>query len=198
MHINARAAFSLSRSGTRLRTDTGDRHIEDLQVGDRLLCMDGAFHSIRWTGRRKVNAVGDLAPVHIRAGTFSNRRDLMFTPAHRIRISNLWAEMVFGTASVLVAVQDLLSVPGVSRAPDQVVDCHHVLLDTHQMVLSDGLWSETLNPTQSIDTLDRRALSEVLSTFPVLESGVQGHTQPGLPTLSPLEVTDLLKLITRQ
>ncbi|MEM9780232.1 MAG: Hint domain-containing protein [Pseudomonadota bacterium] len=183
--------------GTALRTDRGDRPVEDLQPGDRVLCMDGSFHEIRWVGQRQIDARGTYAPIQIDAGTFGNRNALRFSPAHRIRVANLWAEMLFGTPAVLVAVQDLLSVPGVRRVPCPVVDYYHILLDDHQMVLSEGLWSETLNPMQAIDTLDRRALSEVLALFPALDAASPTEIPPVLPTLSPMEVTHLLKLITR-
>ena len=60
--------------------------IEDLTVGDRVLTRNDGPQQVRWVGQTTVRAVGDFAPICIRAGALNNDRDLIVSPDHRLFI----------------------------------------------------------------------------------------------------------------
>ena len=61
------ACVSFSR-GTNITMSSGaQRPIEDLQIGDKVLTRDDGGQEIRWIGQHTVRAVGDFAPIVIKA-----------------------------------------------------------------------------------------------------------------------------------
>lgn len=164
-------------------TETGERLVEDLQVGDWVWTADHGFQPIRWRGTREVSA-RDLAknpklrPVCIRANALgSNRpeRDLTVSPQHRILLRSAIAQRMFSADELLVAAKDLTGVPGIEQVQD--VDCVtyiHLLFDQHEVLLSNGAETESLYPgPQALISLGEAA-QEVFELFPAL----QGMTTP--------------------
>jgi hypothetical protein len=51
----------------------------------------------------------------------------------------------------------------------------HILFDQHEIVLSDGLWTESFQPgVRTLNGLDAAARREVLELFPELASSDKG------------------------
>ncbi|MEM8788793.1 MAG: Hint domain-containing protein [Pseudomonadota bacterium] len=179
-------------AGTPILTLVGDLPVEEIRRGDRVLCQDGCFHEVLWTGHIRVDGRGDFAPVRFRNGALGNRQDVSFSPAHRVRIADWKAEILFGHQQVLAAARDLVGMPGVERVPQRWVDYHHILLEDHQMVASAGLWTETLHPYGALETLDSAARAEVLALFPELtDDATAAPRRLRHPALNAAEVSRL-------
>lgn len=165
-------------AGTRIMTDKGTVPVEDLAPGDLVLTRDNGMQPLRWVGKR-VLTPGDLArrpelqPVRIGAGALGEagpERSMLLSPQHRVLIEGARAEMYFGETEVLVPAKHLLGLAEVTRAlPEDGVTYVHILFDRHEIVLSDGLWTESFQPAErTISALDKAARDEVLALFPEL------------------------------
>ena len=73
--------------GTNITMSSGARRpIEELQIGDKVLMRDDGGQIIRWIGQHTLRAVGDFAPIVIKAGTLNNTNDLTLSPDHHLFI----------------------------------------------------------------------------------------------------------------
>jgi hypothetical protein len=114
-----------------------------------------------------------LRPITFAAGALGAgmpRRDLTVSPQHRMLVQSVAAEMHFGEAEVLVPARHFLGRPGVTaRMPEAGVTYVHLLLDTHEILLSEGAWSESFQPGEHVvGRLDAETRAEVLALFPEL------------------------------
>lgn len=84
-------------------------------------------------------------------------------------IEGPWAEMLFGDPEVLVAAAHLVGRQGVDQPVVRGVTYIHLMLDRHEVLLSDGLWSESFQPAaRMVDAMDRDRAAEILALFPDL------------------------------
>lgn len=170
-HLDLGAQVVCFTSGTMIGTPTGERRIEDLEVGDEVITADHGAQPIRWVGATTVAAKDDLAPIVISAGTLGNSRDLIVSPQHAVMLSDWRAELFFGQEAVLVRAQDLLCLDGVYRKIGGVVTYCHILLDAHQLVETYGIWSETLYPgSVAMGAVPEAAQEEIRQLFPDLNA----------------------------
>ncbi|WP_126976479.1 Hint domain-containing protein [Frigidibacter oleivorans] len=176
-------------AGTLIRVPGGERPVEALRPGDLVLTRDDGPQPLRWIGRRRVAAEGDLAPVHIAAGTFGPHRDLTVSPLHRILLRDARAQLLFGEDEVLVAARDLVDGRAVRRLPGGTVDYVHLLFDRHQIVLSEGLPSESFLPGPVMArSLEAEVLAEIVAVFPELDPATgAGYGPSARRTLRPFE-----------
>ena len=89
--------------GTMIVTDKGEKPVEKLVAGDKVLTKDNGLQELRWIGSRTVPAKGNLAPIMIKAGAMANDRDLMVSPQHRMVVEGWKSELLFGEREVLAA-----------------------------------------------------------------------------------------------
>ncbi len=166
-------------AGTLIATPDGDRRAETLVPGDMVMTKDEGAQPLRWIGSRSVAAEGDFAPIHIRANTLGQHRDLLVSPLHRVLIKDNLAELLFGEAEVLVAARDLLNDHSISRREGGEVTYVHLLFDRHQVVFSEGLETESFLPgPQTADSFEAEVVEEIYSIFPELDP----ETGAGYPT----------------
>ncbi len=157
-------------AGTMILTRDGERAVETLTPGDLVITKDDGAQPLRWIGRRRVAATGDLAPIRIEAGTFGSHRTLLVSPQHRILIRDGLAELLFGEGEVLVAAKDLVNDRSVRRIEGGSVDYVHILFDRHQVVLSEGLETESFLPGPQIThSFEPAAIAEICRIFPELD-----------------------------
>lgn len=163
-------------AGTRIATPKGDVPVEDLQLGDMVLTQDDGPQPLRWSGTREVAAIGDFAPILIRAGTFGAHDDVQVSPLHRILIRDSLAELLFGDAEVLVAAKDLINDHSVTRLTGGSVTYVHLMFDRHQVVFSEGLATESFLPgPQTVKSMEAKIVDEICTIFPELDP----HTGTG-------------------
>ncbi|KEJ88341.1 hypothetical protein DSW25_14665 [Sulfitobacter donghicola DSW-25 = KCTC 12864 = JCM 14565] len=173
--------------GTRIATPRGEVAIEDLTVGDRVITRDNGLQVIRWVGTRTLSAdeLGSalhLCPVKISQGALGNdlpERDLMVSPNHRILVANDKSALYFEESEVLVAAKHLTGLPGVSVVEGAETTYIHLMFDQHEVILSDGAWSESFQPgVQSLAGVGNAQRLELLEIFPHLKthSGVESYS----------------------
>ncbi|MFZ1479455.1 MAG: Hint domain-containing protein [Paracoccaceae bacterium] len=182
-------------AGTLIRTPQGDVPIETLAPGDMVLTLDDGPQPLRWIGSRVVQARGGLAPICIRAGTFGDHGKLLVSPQHRILLRDSLAELMFGEAEVLVAAKDLVNDRSVRRVTGGDVEYIHLLFDRHQIVMSEGLATESFHPgPQTMGDFPEETLEELTALFPALdpETG-EGYGPAARRSLKSFEARALIR-----
>lgn len=164
--------------GTLIRTAKGERPIETLQCGDLVETLDQGLRHIHWIGKKRVaaddlDAHPNLKPVLIRPGALgpdTPDRNLVLSPQHRVLLRNNIAQELFGDSELLVAVKHLLSLPGIRVVtPKDGITYWHILFDRHQIVMSNGAWTESLfTGPYAMSCLSEEARREILGLFPQL------------------------------
>jgi Ca2+-binding RTX toxin-like protein len=173
--------------GIRILTDRGDVAVENLVTGDLVVTRDHGLQPIRWIGRRLLSAQAlhanpALRPVRIAKGALGADgpdRVMLVSPQHRLLIESSMAELHFGEAEVLVPARHLVGLCDIAEVlPPDGVTYIHILFDAHEIVRSDGIWTESFQPTlATLNALEEAARDEVLTIFPELGLGVA--TFPG-------------------
>ena len=182
--------------GTLIDTETGPVPVEELRIGDRVCTLDGPARPVRWIGCRHVPAAElaadpSLRPVRIAAGAFGPGqpgRDLTVSPQHRILLDDWRAELFFGAAQVLVPAKGLvndLTIRIDHAAPG--VDYFHVLFDRHEIMLTEGLPTESFHPGDyALRELGEETRAELFKLFPELVDGI-GAPETARMVLRPWE-----------
>ncbi len=170
--------FPCFNRGTLIETKSGPCPIEDLRVGDMVRTRNGAFRPIRWIGRRafssaELRANPKLRPIRICKGALGQghpKRDLWVSRQHRMLVSSVIAERMFGEPEVLLPAIRLIGCPGVSIDEDiESVEYFHLLLDSHEILFAEGAPSESLlTGPEALRSLGPEALEEIRTIFPDL------------------------------
>lgn len=164
------AGITCFARGTLIATLKGEKPVEQLRVGDKVITRDIGATPIKWIGRRTVPAVGNLAPIMIEAGALGNHTDLIVSPQHRMFLSDANAELFFGENHVLIPAKHMVNGSSIYRLEGGKVEYWHMMFDTHQIVYSNGTMSESFHPgEQAMSMLDEGAREEILSIFPDLK-----------------------------
>lgn len=161
-------------SGTLISTQHGLLDIAQLSVGDKVITMDRGYQPIRWIGKSKVKATGNLAPIKILTGTLGHgmpTRDLRVSPQHRILMRSRIARRMFNSAEVLIPAKKLLDLPGVSvDTSEEYVTYWHILFDRHEIVYSEGAATESFyTGKQAMKSVGQEAREEIMELFPELK-----------------------------
>jgi hypothetical protein len=128
-------------AGTCIMTDKGEVAVEELSIGDRVVTLSGSARPIKWIGQRAyagLFAYGNPAilPVCFKAGSLGDgtpKRDLWVSPDHAMFIDG-----------ILIPAEDLVNGDGIVQADAvEEVRYFHVELDSHDVLLAEGAWSET-------------------------------------------------------
>ncbi|KPA22774.1 hypothetical protein shim_10620 [Shimia sp. SK013] len=154
--------------GTLIRTSDGDIPVEQLRKGMLLQTLDNGLQPIEWIGSSRMEPQLDSLPIRIKSGVLDNDRDLVVSPQHRVLLTGARAELMFGSDEVLVKAKHLVNERDVLRCPtDQTITYFHILLPQHELVFSEGQWSESFMPgpmtRHSFDPLANRGLRMVMS-----------------------------------
>lgn len=189
-------------AGTRIRTPSGDRAVETLRPGDRVITRDHGTQRLIWVGGARLSArrlarSPQSQPIRIRAHAFGPNqpeRDMLVSPQHRILLRSPKAEFFFGDGEVLAAAQHLIDAPWVTRAWDvQAVSYHHLLFDRHEIVYADGLETESYQPGPGtlahLPAADQGFLTQL---YPELARGLPVNRPTARLHLRPWEVTMLM------
>ncbi|PKP85342.1 MAG: hypothetical protein CVT80_03130 [Alphaproteobacteria bacterium HGW-Alphaproteobacteria-2] len=163
--------------GTRIGTPSGEKPVEDLRPGDRVITRDHGVQTVRWVGARTLSRTElalapDLRAVRIRAGALGHglpERDMLVSPNHRMLVMSERTRLFFDEAEVLVAAKHLADGDGIAQVETAGVTYIHVMFDHHEVILADGAWSESFQPGDwSLRGLEREQRAELLDLFPEL------------------------------
>ena len=149
-------------AGTLIATPDGERKVEDLRIGDRILTACGAVVLVKWVGRQTVHRLFTPAerfrPVRIRAGALAEgvpHADLVVTADHGIMIGEIMVNagaLVNGTSIVRVPLEELA----------ERVTYWHVETEGHAVILAAGAPAETYIDHASRRLFDNFAEYEAL------------------------------------
>lgn len=165
---------------TLITTDRGEVAVGDLRAGDMVLTRDHGYRPILWAGRldlsaEEVAAHPRLAALRIARDALGPGRpsaDLVVSPQHRLLFCDARAELRFGAPEVLVPAIHLSGFPGVTREPPGAVSYVHLLFDRHEVIRSNGTWSESFQPAPgTIAGMAGRPRRDLLALFPKAATG---------------------------
>ncbi len=133
--------FACFAAGTLIATPYGPVPVEQLTEGDAVRVVSGAARQVKWVGRRHLDLrrfadAHRVHPIRILAGAFGDGlpgRDLVLSPDHALFIDGR-----------LIAVRMLVNGMTVVRETEcQSVTYYHIELDSHDVLLAEGLPAET-------------------------------------------------------
>ncbi|GGX54198.1 hypothetical protein GCM10007385_23000 [Tateyamaria omphalii] len=163
--------------GTQLLTKSGQISVEDIKVGDLIVTRDNGYQKVRWIGCKSFSRFDilenpHLAPIRIRAGALgpnNPENDLLVSPQHRLLLSGPNAELMYGSSEVLAPAKSLVTDQSAEVCEPDAVRYYHILFDQHEIVNSEGAWTESFHPGSfGLGILDEKPRSELLEVFPEL------------------------------
>ncbi len=137
-------------AGTPITTDKGDLPIEFLQPGDFILTKDDNFVPLRAIGSYSVSRWDmvrqpELRPIVFPIGSIGNEAELRFCGMHRVFLTSVFADMIFGTPDVLAPARSCVGHRGIYEdARKKPPQYYQLLLDRHELIGSANAWSESL------------------------------------------------------
>ena len=158
--------------GTLIATDKGLRAAEVLRRGDRIVTRDNGLRRIKWTGTRsftydEIGQTDALQPVLVRKDAFGEgypNRDMIVSPSHRFLVG---INASRDDNEALIAASDLVDGHRVKPANMLGVSYIHFLCHAHEVVLANGVWTESFHPDDQImGALAKDQRAEILSLFP--------------------------------
>lgn len=161
--------------GTRIATPTGEKPVETLKAGDPVLTRDSGVRPVRWIGRRRIGweeirRRNHIKPVLIQQGALGPgmpAEDLRISPNHRILVDTDPA--LGGSAEALCAARHLVNGEDILAIEPMGVTYYHLLFDRHELILSNGAWSESFQPTNYVlQIVGNEQRAEILELFPEL------------------------------
>ncbi len=160
--------FACFVGGTLIEADDGPRAVETLKPGDMIRTLDNGLQPLVYLASTKVRAVGALAPVRFAAGAIGNWRDLYVSQQHRMIVSGWRTQLYFGESEVFVPAKQMVNDTDIRIIEGGRATYHHLLFARHEVVLSEGIWSESYFPDAELGEDARAAHDEALMMFPDL------------------------------
>lgn len=186
-------------AGVRIRTPDGSIAVEDITAGTRLWTHEGPPLVVQWTGVNTIDGTGENAPVRFEKGAFGATDAFAVSPLHKILVSGLEVELLFGLSSGLASAKTLVGRPGVSSLPCQTVTYHHFMFDRHAIVSAYGVLMESFYPgATAIKALAPLARAELQHRFPHFFHPGQCTWPTAAPVLVRHEVEALQQFCRRQ
>ncbi|MEL6958823.1 MAG: Ig-like domain-containing protein [Pseudomonadota bacterium] len=172
--------------GTTIATPRGERLVEELREGDRIITRDNGIQEIRWVGRKEMSgkalvANPHLKPILIKAGALGNglpERDMLVSPNHRCLVASEKTQLYFEEREVLAAAKHLVGAEGIHELDVMGTAYIHFMFDRHEVVLSNGAWTESFQPGDySLKGIGNGQRNEIFELFPELQTkqGIEGY-----------------------
>jgi len=132
--------------GTLIRTPRGQKKIEKLKIGDKVITASGVARPIKWIGRRSysgrfVMGRKDILPVCIKAGAIEDnvpKRDLWISPNHAMYFKDKHPDGVLIEAKALVNGVSIVQAESVES-----IEYFHIELETHDVITAEGALAES-------------------------------------------------------
>ncbi len=163
--------------GTRIATPKGEKLVENLKIGDRVVTRDNGIRHITWAGQKTMQMQdlqisATMRPVLIRAGALGQglpERDMIVSPNHRVLVVSDMAKRHFAESEVLIAAKHLTQMKGITPIDLPKATYIHFMCETHEIVLSDGAWTESFQPgDDTLQGIDADQREELFLLFPEL------------------------------
>lgn len=166
--------------GTRILTQYGYKPVETIKPGARVWTLDNGYQPVIWHGVSRMYAAGNVAPVLFEPGIFGNTRPLVVSPQHRILLSDPEVQMLTGDPEAFAAAKMLVDGRTVHELRGGIVEYHHILLEHHNVLLSENVLTESYFPggaswdVLSID--DRKLIGELIPRIQKFGPSSYGQT----------------------
>ena len=145
-----------------IKTALGERPIEDIVAGDRVMTRDHGLQTVRWVGARTLPAYGDMAPIAFEEGTLGCSARLLVSPNHRMLIAGAMAELVCGDHEMLISAKLLVNDRNVRRIEGGFVNYVQIMFDYHEVIWANDCPSESFYVgDQAINTLNTDQAREI-------------------------------------
>ena len=164
--------------GSMITTMRGEIPVQELTVGDRVITRDNGAQEIRWMGTKQLSVLElrdkeHLRPVRIRAGSLGRglpERDMLVSPNHRVLVTRPEVSLYFSEPEVLVPAKHLVNqTEGITQVAANGIDYIHFMFDNHEVVLSDGSWTESFQPgDMALKGVGLDQQKEIFELFPEL------------------------------
>jgi len=149
-------------AGTRIDTPFGPLPVDSLHVGDLVLTASGVARPVRWIGWRHMDPRRHpkpyrTQPIRVVANAIADgvpRRDVLLSPDHALLLDGM-----------LVTVRQLLNGATVRQEDVPAVSYYHVELDTHDVLLAEGMPAESYLDTGNRDMFENAGLQLSLHPF---------------------------------
>jgi hypothetical protein len=161
-----------------ITTQRGEVPVEMIAAGDRVVTRDNGIQTVRWVGKTQMflhdfQIDPHLLPVFIQQGSLGKglpERDMMVSPNHRILVTNTRVSVRYAEREVLVAAKHLAA-QGVHTVQSSGTTYIHFMCDRHEVVLANGVWTETFHPDDtSLKGIGNAQRLEILELFPELKT----------------------------
>lgn len=164
-------------NGTNILTPRGEICVEDLKVGDLVTTLDHGPKPILWISKSQHSwprSSDNELPILISSGTFGSdlhHKDLIVSPQHRILlyVENTQTHAI--NYEVLAPATGLVSLAGIRcmKGKREVV-YYHILLERHEILISDGVVSESFFPGPiALKMLRPHQRNQIFTLFPALK-----------------------------
>lgn len=172
--------------GTMIATPRGERPVEDLKEGDRIITRDNGIQEIAWVGHKRITGQQlvknpHLTPILIKRGSLGQglpERDMMVSPNHRMLVASDKTQLYFEETEVLAAAKHMAGASGIHAVDVMATTYIHFMFERHEVVLSNGAWSESFQPGDySLKGIGNSQRNEIFDLFPELatKDGLEGY-----------------------
>lgn len=165
-------------TGTLITTLTGEKPVEALQPGDRVITRDSGLQTVRGIQRRDLDygrlaSQPHLTPVLVSIGAMGPalpERDVLLSPGARLVVGEDRVPFGAGQAEALVPVVDMTDGRAIRRCRVLGVCYVHVGLDKHEVILANGIWVEAFQPHDQSDSGHEDQIAEMQVLFPGVDA----------------------------
>lgn len=171
-------------SNSFITTATGEKRMDDLVAGDRILTRDNGYQTLRWIYSRDISiqlqsVQPSMRPILFRKDSLAPNmpdRDVWVSPGHLMLATARTAE-VTGSDEVLIPARQFLKMGLAAQSSLHATKYFHLLFDAHQVVQVNGMWSESFQPSISSLQIIGDARNEIFEIFPELatQNGIDAY-----------------------
>ncbi len=134
----AKANVSGLTAGTTVMTLDGERAVEHLSVGDRIITRDAGMSVLRDIRKTEVR----VTPIRIKAGSLGHTRpqeDMIVGPDTLVHIRDWRAKALFGADVATVKAKRLLDGEFVAEVAQKTMTVYELIFDRQHILYADGL-----------------------------------------------------------
>ncbi len=164
--------------GTALMTMDGERYVEDLKPGDRVLTKDYGAQKVKCIAFRDVDLTvsPERAPVLVHANAFGAQlpsRPVFLAPDQRIALRHRMFDQFFGAREVLVSARDLIGRDAVTPVEGLTSITYVSLVFARHQLLYCGNLAVDLGPFAGVSTRPSLSASDARIALGVMSEGPQ-------------------------
>jgi len=164
--------------GALIACEDGEVAVETIKAGDIVNTLSDGPQVVRWVGSGPASSI---PPVCFKIGSIAKNTPsqmLFVAQTHRMVLSNWQAELLFGSAEVLVPAKALINGTNIYIAENQTsVTYFHILFDKHEIISANGTASESLYPSAAtLSALSTQSRAELHACYPEIK-----HLNPRTP-----------------